>query len=169
MGRVCTALVLALAAAPPVCANASPNPDPGGSPILGGHGATASVSNATPGARPVALTIRLRAELQCGRFNATSIMVSLPTSMRVPSSITRAALTVGGKTPDSVGTSGTRILIHPAAPKPGVTCDVISPGVVVIKFTRLAELGNPLHPGSYAFGVVAKPRGGEWHGVLAIR
>jgi hypothetical protein len=168
MGRVGTALVLAIAALPLVCASASANPGLGALPIVGGHGASAAVSNAAPGARPVALTIRLHAELQCGRFDASSITVSLPTSMDVPSSISKVAVVVAGKAAGSVQTSGTRVVIHPAAPKPGAICDVIGPGVVAIKFTRLAGLGNPPHAGSYTLGVVAQPRGGEWHAVLAI-
>jgi hypothetical protein len=160
--RVGTAIVLALAAATLMPANASPSPD------VGTRGATAVVSDASPGARPVALTIRLHTELQCGRFDATSITVSLPQSMRVPAAVSKTAVTVAGKPATSVATNGTRVLIHTAAPKAGVTCDVIAPGVVAIKFTRLAGLGNPLRAGSYAFGVVTGPGGGSWHGVLSI-
>ena len=169
MERVGLAFVLALAAAALVPANASPGRGLRGLPIVGGHGATAEASDASPGARPVALTIRLHAELQCGRFDATSIAVSLPSSMRVPGSLSRAAITVAGKAVISVEVNGSRIVIHRAATKPGVTCDVIGPGVVTIRFARLAGLGNPPRPGSYSFTVVATPRGGTWRGVLSIR
>jgi hypothetical protein len=168
MERVVIALVLAFGVALLVSATASPSPSVGGLPIVGARGATAALSDPAHGARPVALTLRLRAELQCGRFNSTSITVSLPTAMRVPASVSKSAVTVAGKAPASIGTSGTSVLIHPAPPKPGVTCDVIGPGVVVLKFTRLADLGNPMRAGSYPFNVVAKP-GGAWHGVLAIQ
>jgi hypothetical protein len=167
MGRVLTAGVLALAAAPLVSANASSAPAVDGLPIVGGTGATAVLSSAAAGARPVALTIRLHTELQCGRFTATSLAVSLPSSMRVPP-ISKTAVTVSGKAPASVSTTGEHVVIRTAVPKPGPTCDVIGPGVVAIKFARPAGLGNPPHAGSYTFSVVATPRGGEWHGVLAI-
>jgi hypothetical protein len=126
------------------------------------------ISDATPGARPVALIIRLRTELQCGRFTPTLIAVSLPPSMRVPSSVSKTAVTVAGKAAALVQTHGSRFLINTTAPKPGVICDVISPGVVSIKFGLLAGLGNPLRAGFYAFTVTASPRGGSWHGVLSI-
>jgi hypothetical protein len=135
---------------------------------LGDNTATAVLSNDLHGARPVALTIRLHAELQCGRLSSSSITVSLPAPMHVPSSVSKTAVVVAGKAPTSVGTRGTHVVIHPAPAKPGPICDVIGPGVIAIKFTRLAGLGNPLHAGSYTFGVVAQPRDLEWHGVLAI-
>jgi hypothetical protein len=116
----------------------------------------------------VALTIRLHTELQCGRFTATSITVSLPASMHVPAAVSKTAVTVARKVAASVEANGTRVVIHLTPPTSGVICDVIGPGVVPIRFTRLAGLGNPPRAGSYAFGVVSAPRGGSWHGVLSI-
>jgi hypothetical protein len=138
-----------------------------GIPTLGGHTATAVLSDDAAGARPVALTIRVPAELQCGRLTSTSITVSLPTTMRVPSSVPRAAVVVSGRAAASVRTSGSQVIVHPARPE-GVSCDVIGPGVGRIAFTRAADLGNPRRAGSYPFEVVATPRGGTWHGVLSI-
>jgi hypothetical protein len=126
------------------------------------------VSDATPGARPVALTIRFRTELQCGRFTPTSITVSLPPAMRVPASVSASAVTVAAKVAASVRTNGTRLLIHLAPPKSGVICDVIAPGVVPVKFSRRAGLGNPLRKGFYAFSVVTAPGGDSWQGVLSV-
>jgi hypothetical protein len=167
--RVGITLTLALAAATLIPANASPDPGPRLSPILGGHGATAVESDATPGARPIALTIRLHTELQCGRFTPTSITVSLPPSMRVPASVSKDTVKVARKTAASVRTSGTRVLIHIAPPKTSLICDAIGPGVVAIKFTRLAGLGNPPHAGFYAFSVATAPHGSSWHGTLSVR
>jgi hypothetical protein len=116
----------------------------------------------------VALTIRLRTELQCGRFTPTSITVSLPPSMRIPTYISKTAVTIAGKASAFVLTDGARILIRNAAPKPGVICDVIGPGVVAIRFGLRAGLGNPLRAGFYAFSVATAPRGGNWHGMLSI-
>ena len=126
------------------------------------------VSDATAGTRPVALTIRLHTELQCGRFTPTSISVSLPSSMRVPATVSKTAVTIAGRAAAFVRTHGSRVLIRAAAPKPGVICDVIGPGVVAIKFGLLAGLGNPPRAGHYAFAVATSPQGGSWHGVLSI-
>jgi hypothetical protein len=158
----------ALVAVPAGLAGLRLTPPVGGMPTFGDDTATGVLSSDVHGAKPVALVIRLHAELQCGRFMSTAITVSLPTSMRVPSSLSKRAVMVADKAAGSVATSGTRVLIHPTALKPGAICDVIGPGVVAITFTRFAGLGNPQRVGSYAFDVVAAPRGGQWRGVLTI-
>jgi len=168
LSRVGIAVAAALVAVPLAWAGAHPASRRTDIPGLGPHTATAVLSDDSTGARPVALTIRLRAELQCGRLQSTAVTVSLPTSMRVPSTVPRTAVAISGKVAASVSTRGTRVLIRPAQQSGGVICDVIGPGVVAITFARGAGLGNPPRAGSYAFGVVATPRGGEWRGTLAI-
>jgi hypothetical protein len=136
-------------------------------PIAGGSGSTATLSNSSAGAQPVAVTIRFRAELQCGRLNAPVVVVRLPSAMHVPSAIGRARVLVSGKEPSSVTVSGVAITIKPARPKPGtVICDVIGPGTVSVAFAAGAGLGNPATAGSYAFSVSAARQ--TWRGKMTI-
>ena len=88
-------------------------------PVPGGSGATATLSNSSAGAEHVAVTIRFRAELQCGRLNAPVVVVRLPGAMHVPSAIGRARVLVSGKEPTSVTVSGGMITIRPADLSPG--------------------------------------------------
>lgn len=137
-------------------------------PVPGGTGATATLSSSSAGAQHVAVTIRLRAELQCGRLNASVVVVRLPGAMHVPSTIGRAKVLVSGKEPTAVTVSGGTITIKPARPKPGTAiCDVIGPGTVPIAFAAGAGLGNPAAAGSYAFSVSAARQ--TWRGTITIR
>jgi hypothetical protein len=138
-----------------------------GGSTLGARTATAVLSDDGAGARPVALTISVRAELQCGRLRSSSITVSLPSAMRVPASLPRAAVSVSGRAAASVRTSGMDVIVQAARPQ-GITCDALGPGVARITFLRAAGLGNPARAGSYGFEVVATPLGGRWHGVISI-
>jgi hypothetical protein len=133
-----------------------------------GHGsAKASLSNASAGARPVALTIGLPAELRCGRLSARSLTVILPRAMHIPRSIARAGVRLDGRAVGSVEPSGSTILVRLVWPK-GITCFSIVEGVAHLQFARSAGLGNPARAGSYAFTVEAKPRSQVWHGSLVV-
>lgn len=137
-------------------------------PVPGGSGATATLSSSSAGVQHVAVTIRFRAELQCGRLNAPVVTVLLPGAMHVPPAIARAKLLVSGKEPSSVTVAGHTITIKPARPKPGTAiCDVIGPGTVSIAFAAGAGLGNPAAAGSYAFSVSAARQ--TWRGTMTIR
>jgi len=130
--------------------------------------ASASLSESSAAARPVALTIGLPAELRCGRLPASSLTVSLPHAMHVPHSMAPAVVRLGGRAVRSVRVRSSRLVLTPALPR-GVTCDSIVRGVAHLKFTRAARLGNPLRAGSYRFTVEAKPTGEVWHGLLVVR
>lgn len=133
-----------------------------------GPDATASLSTRAAGARHVALTIVLRAEdLQCGRLKATSLVVALPRTMRVPRSIAAKDALVSGREVASVQTKGSTITLVPA-PARGVICDSIGPGSVRIELTRGAGLGNPRRAGTYGFAVRPTPRGIAWHGSFVV-
>jgi len=114
--------------------------------------ATAVATPATAGARPAALTLTLRYEMQCGRPGAGPIVVSLPAAERVPHAIARANVLVDGKAPRSVSVSGHAVTIALVLPH-GITCMVIGPGTLTVSFTRAAGLGNPAAAGRYRAGV----------------
>lgn len=158
-GKLRAAALLA-AAASPAAAAAPPEPP--------ATSATAVLSTAAAGARHVALTVRLRGELQCGRLNAATVTLRLPAVMHVPRTISTAAVRVGGAAPAHVATSGTTVVISPAPPKDAI-CDVIGPGVALVSLSARAGLGNPPTRGAYRFSVVTSPRGELWRGIFAIR
>jgi hypothetical protein len=108
---------------------------------------TARAVPAQSGARPVALRLTVRTELQCGRPRGGPIVVAFPAAERMPASLQAGDVLVNGKALDAT-LSGHVVSI--ALPKTtGVTCDVIGPGTVSVVFTKRANLGSPLAPGTY--------------------
>ena len=115
---------------------------------------TATLSNAHAGARPVALTLAVHTELQCGRLVGGALTVRLPAQERVPATVATAAVLVAGKPAAAVAVAGHTVTISILRPHI-VMCDVIGPGTVTITLTRAANLGNPKTAGSYPI-VVAR-------------
>jgi hypothetical protein len=148
-------VALGLVAAPAALAAAPPL----------GDTAVAALSQTAPGAKQVVLTIRFRTELQCGRLSSPSLTVRLPAAMHVPARIRRADVTVSGKPPATVAVSR-RTSVALTFPKPGITCYVLGPGTVMVRFAAHAGLGNPARAGTYDFSV-GTPRH-SWRGVLTI-
>jgi hypothetical protein len=134
---------------------------------LRGGQARVSMSNASAGARPVALSISLPTELRCGRITAGSLILVLPRAMRVPRSIARGGVRVSGRVVGSVGTKRSTVVVRLMRPT-GSTCYSIVRGVARLQFTRRAGLGNPLRAGSFGFTVEAKPSGEDWRGSLVV-
>jgi hypothetical protein len=116
------------------------------------HSATAQAAPDTAGARPVALTLALRTELQCGRLVGRTIAVRLPAQERVPHTIPRSAVRIGGTPAARVHVSGQSLAIVLAQPR-GAICNVISTGIAKIVVTRAANLGNPAAPGTYSITI----------------
>jgi len=116
--------------------------------LAGSGGLSISVSSTQAGARPVAMNLRFRAELQCGTAAGPPIVVSLPAGEHVPAAVSRAAVLIDGHPATRVTVSGHRVTI--AVARPEVICDVIAPGPIKIAITRGAGLGNPQHAGTYA-------------------
>jgi hypothetical protein len=110
--------------------------------------ATVQVSPARAGAHPVALTLKLGYEMQCGYPGPGPVVVQLPAAELVPARIPRAAVLVDGKGAPGVQVAGHAISVA-LPPRPQVMCDVIGPGKLTIVFTRAAGLGNPSSGGSY--------------------
>lgn len=132
-----------------------------------GNVATATLADRAAGARSGAVTIRLHAELQCGRLSARTVAISFPTQMTVPRAIPAAAVRAGGRPVARVQVTGSSVTVTLPPPK-GVICDVIGPGTFAISFAARAGLRNPHAAGSYAFSVAASPRVARWHGTLSI-
>lgn len=108
------------------------------------------VAQAVPaqsGARPAGLRLSLRTELQCGRLSGGPIIVGFPAAERMPASLQAGDVLVNGKALNA-SLMG-RVVSIALAKTTGVTCDVIGPGTVSVVFTKAANLGNPLAPGTY--------------------
>jgi hypothetical protein len=117
------------------------------------HSATAKATPDRAGARPVALTLALRTELQCGHLPGRKIAVRLPAQERVPHTIPNSAIRVGGTPAARVRVSGQSLAIDLAQPRGIAVCNVISTGIAKIVVTRAANLGNPAAPGTYSITI----------------
>jgi len=133
-------------------------------------GTTATLSNSSPSANRVALTIVLQdVVLRCGRTDIHSLSVVLPHAMHVPRSIAPADVRLGAQQAASVQTNGSTIELSLPSASSGVMCDLLVLGTTRLQISRAAGLGNPARAGTYAFTVEAKPRGEVWHGSLVVR
>jgi hypothetical protein len=110
--------------------------------------ATVVLSTYRAGARPVAVTVRLRYEMQCGWPGPGPLTIRLPAAMPVPLAIPPAAVLIDGKPAKRVGGSGHGIVLD-LPPRSQILCDVIAPGTLTIALTRAATLENPKTPGAY--------------------
>ena len=118
----------------------------------GSDWAAASLSSAHAGARPVALVVSLRTELQCGKLRGSSLALTFPAAARLPRTIGASAIAVQGKQPSSVKLANRTLSITLSRPT-GVMCNVIGPGTAKIVVSRAAQLGNPATAGAYKLGV----------------
>jgi hypothetical protein len=155
LGDVRVALIgLALAATLAVTAVASGAPpiQPVGPPTVGDTtGLTATLSTDKAGAKPVAVTLKLRAFFQCGQPGMLS--VKLPDSASVPNALAPTDVLVNTRHAAKLGRpSHNRINVTPAH-RGGVLCHVMGPGLATLRFTTNAELGNPDSAGTYTISV----------------
>ena len=121
---------------------------PAATPVAPTSSASLQVSNARAGARPVALTLKLHYEMQCGQPGRGSLVVSLPAAAKLPTSFAgTAALLNGKKVSLKAGPGKTLRAALPAPPK--LICDVIGPGTLTLVVPRTANIGNPAAPGTY--------------------
>ena len=111
-----------------------------------------SLSDARAGKRPVALTITLGYEMQCGYPGSGSLVVGLPATEQLPKSFSRGAATLNGKQAQ-VGFATGKALRVALPPRPEIMCDVIGPGTLRLVLTKAANLGNPRRPRSYPISV----------------
>jgi hypothetical protein len=128
-----------------------------------------AVSLSTPhaGARPVAVSLRLRYEMQCGWPGPGSLVIRFPAGMLLPARLPAGAVLVNGKAATAAGPAGaTRDVTVGLPRRPQIMCDAIGPGTLTVAFTRAARLGNPKAAGSY---VLRATHGGDrFSGRLAI-
>jgi hypothetical protein len=107
-----------------------------------------TLSSHVAGARPVAVTLQMHYEMQCGWPGPGILTIRFPSAMVVPSRLAGSAVRVDGK--PSTGVTATGRTINVQLPqRPQIMCDVIGPGTVTVSFARAAKLGNPKAAGSY--------------------
>jgi hypothetical protein len=109
---------------------------------------SATLSSARAGARPVAVTLTMHMELQCGRLIGGALVVRLPAQERVPATVAATAVQVGGKPAGAVAVKGHILTVSVPRPR-GMMCDSIGPGKLTLVLTRAANLGNPMSAGKY--------------------
>jgi hypothetical protein len=115
--------------------------------------ATATLSSAKVGAKPVALTVKVHYEMVCGDPGQGTAVVTLPSAAFVPGRMESSAVLVNGKPAQSVDVSGHDVSIAMPPRRPGVTCMVVGPGTLTLTLTRASGLGNPKKPGAYTIRV----------------
>jgi hypothetical protein len=110
--------------------------------------ASVTLSTSTAGARPVALTLQLRYEMQCAHPGPGPLVITFPAAERLPPQLAAADVLVNGHAATQVERSGRAVSV--ALPiEHGPLCDVIAPAVLKVVFTRGAALGNPSTAGTY--------------------
>jgi hypothetical protein len=113
--------------------------------------ATAALSTAKAGARPVAVTLRFPALLVCGWLKGT-VSVTFPRAAGVPRRIAAPGVRLAGEPAAQVAVSGKSVAVT-AAHAGGVTCHSMVLTDVLLTFTRAAQLRNPAVPGRYSIGI----------------
>jgi len=111
--------------------------------------ASVALSSLQAGARPVALTLELDYDMQCGYPGPGPVVIELPAAEHVPSSLEPAQVLVDGRQAASAEISRHAVSVG-LSPPPLVMCDVIGPDRLTIALLRSAGFGNPTRPGSYA-------------------
>jgi hypothetical protein len=101
----------------------------------------------TAGARPVAITIVARYEMQCGWPGRGRLVVRFPAGMRIPVTPPAGSARVDGSAVTPVVSQRSIAVALPKRPQ--IMCDSIGPGTLTVTFTRAVELGSPKAAGSY--------------------
>jgi len=112
------------------------------------HTLSVALSSERPSAHPVAVSVQLGYEMQCGYPGPGPVVLTFPAAEHVPARISATSVLVDGKAAPSVAVAGTSVTVG-LAPPPQIMCDVIGPGRLTIRLTRSAGLGNPARSGSY--------------------
>jgi hypothetical protein len=120
------------------------------------RGAYVITSSTAARAIPVALTVSLTFEMQCGNPGRSPLTLTLPPQMTVPVRIAASSVLVDGKPAKSVTTHGSKVTIAIAQPH-FLTCDVIGMSTLTVMIGKRAGLGNPKTAGIYAFHVAIGP------------
>jgi hypothetical protein len=123
--------------------------------VIPAQSAAIALSSYRASARPVAVSLQLHYEMQCGWPGPGTLTIRFPAGMTLPATIPPAAVEVDGKPASSAETQG-RSEVLGLPKRPQIMCDVIGPGVVRIAFSRAARLGNPARAGTYAVRVTGR-------------
>src|SRR5579862_5900977 len=113
-----------------------------------GESATVALSSTRVGKRPVAVTLTLGYEMQCGYPGSGSLIVALPVTEQLPNSFPGASAVLNGRSV-RLGFAAGKALRVTLPPRPKIMCDVIGPGSLKLVLTKAAKLGNPRKAGSY--------------------
>lgn len=111
--------------------------------------ASVTLSNSRAGARPIALTLRMRYDMQCARPGPGPLMVTFPPGELLPAHIATSDVSVDGEPATQVARNGQTVTVGLPI-RHGPLCDVIAPAVLTVVFDRGALLGNPQRAGEYA-------------------
>jgi hypothetical protein len=109
---------------------------------------TIALSTSHAAAHPVAVTLQLHYEMQCGYPGPGPVVVRFPAHERLPKTLPAGAVLADGSAQAATVEGGNAVSVT-LPPAPTVMCDVIGPGRLTIVFERSAGLGNPLHAGTY--------------------
>lgn len=121
-------------------------------PLTLGQAGSVSLSTNRAGARPVGVALRFASELRCGSVRAGRLLVRFPAAEHVPSQIATTSVLVNGRSARAVTPTGTTLAV--AVPQlSGISCGVITPGIVRVVFKPAAGLGNPASAGTYPISV----------------
>jgi hypothetical protein len=111
------------------------------------------LSSRSPGARPVVVTLKVHAELQCGRLTQGTLVFRFPAAERLPKAVAPASVTIAGRASAKVTVDGRTVSIV-QTPRTGAMCDVIAPGIVTVVLAKAANVGNPASPGLYTVSLM---------------
>jgi hypothetical protein len=110
---------------------------------------TVTASTHAAKAHAVRFTVTLRYEMQCNYAGAGPVVVTFPSSLRLPTRFAAGAVELSGK-PIAATVAGQRVSV--TIPRhQGTFCDVMGPGSLALTFTQAAKLANPSRAGSYSF------------------
>lgn len=113
--------------------------------------ASIALSSDHVAATPVAITLKLRYEMQCGWPGPGPLVVTFPTAERLPGKIAPGVVQLNGR-PAKANRSGHAVAVA-VPPRGEVTCMVIGPGTATIEFKLAAGIGNPRTRGVYPISV----------------
>ena len=100
-------------------------------------------------AHPVRLTVTLRFEMQCGYPGAGPLVVTFPSTLKLPQRLVAGAVELSGK-PTAATVKGRQVTVT-IPPHKGLLCDLMGAGSLTLTFTHAAKLANPARAGSYSF------------------
>ena len=115
--------------------------------------ATITASTYEHAAKPVALTYKLRYEMQCGNPGKGPLTLTFPAQVAVPR-VSAADVLLNGKSAPAVTRSGSTLVVS-FPPPPTIMCDVIGMGTLTVTITKTAGLANPKKAGLYTFPVTS--------------